>query len=319
MVRRRRDVPGQAGRRRPSRLLRPAIDGGGNRLNLVEELREAVEEGKFVLHYQPQLDLRTAKILAVEALMRWPHPRLGLIPPLKFLPLAEDAGSDAGAHHVGARAKPGAVRGLASGRAHAGGLGQRLRHEPARRRLHRPRRGLLGTHGLPAEALVIEITETSIITEFARSKRHRGPARPRRRSCRSTTSAPASPRWPTSAASRWANSSSTALHHRSRPATAGTRPGTGARHDPTRSRPRTARRGRGHRGPGDAGAAQRPGCDLAQGYFVGMPEPAEKLTFRPATRSERQEEIAARALAGEIAPKRGLGLRARASRPAPTI
>src|SRR5664280_2135970 len=68
------------------------IDGGEQRLNLVEELREAVDNGAFVLHYQPQLDLRTGEILAVEALIRWPHPRLGLVPPLKFIPLAEDAG-----------------------------------------------------------------------------------------------------------------------------------------------------------------------------------------------------------------------------------
>ena len=68
------------------------VDGGEQQLDLVEELRDAVEEGQFVLHYQPQLDLRTGEILAVEALIRWPHPRLGLVPPLKFIPLAEDAG-----------------------------------------------------------------------------------------------------------------------------------------------------------------------------------------------------------------------------------
>jgi EAL domain-containing protein (putative c-di-GMP-specific phosphodiesterase class I) len=44
------------------------------------------------LHYQPQLDLRTGEISTVEALVRWPHPTLGLIPPIKFLPLAEEAG-----------------------------------------------------------------------------------------------------------------------------------------------------------------------------------------------------------------------------------
>ncbi len=55
-------------------------------------MRLAVDEGNFVLHYQPQLDLRTGEILAVEALIRWPHETLGLVPPLKFLPLAEDAG-----------------------------------------------------------------------------------------------------------------------------------------------------------------------------------------------------------------------------------
>ena len=45
-----------------------------------------------MLHYQPQLDLRSGEVLAVEALVRWQHPRLGLLPPIKFLPLAEEAG-----------------------------------------------------------------------------------------------------------------------------------------------------------------------------------------------------------------------------------
>ena len=66
----------------------PSIDDGGNRLALVEELRAAVEGERLVLHYQPQLDLRNGETVAAEALVRWPHPRLGLIPPLEFLPLA---------------------------------------------------------------------------------------------------------------------------------------------------------------------------------------------------------------------------------------
>ena len=70
----------------------PSIDDGGNRLALVEELRAAVEGERLVLHYQPQVDLRSGEIVAAEALVRWPHPRLGLIPPLEFLPLAEEAG-----------------------------------------------------------------------------------------------------------------------------------------------------------------------------------------------------------------------------------
>ena len=67
------------------------LDDSGSRLRLAQELRVAIERGELVLHYQPQLDLRTGEVLAVEALVRWPHPSLGLIPPLKFLPLAEDA------------------------------------------------------------------------------------------------------------------------------------------------------------------------------------------------------------------------------------
>ena len=70
-------------------------------------------QGNFVLHYQPQLDLRTGEILAVEALIRWPHETLGLVPPLKFLPLAEDAGLMQELTSVGAGGVVGPVRRVA--------------------------------------------------------------------------------------------------------------------------------------------------------------------------------------------------------------
>ena len=64
------------------------IDGDADRMGLVEELRVAVDEGRLALHYQPLLDLHSGEVLAVEALLRWPHPRLGLLAPIRFLPLA---------------------------------------------------------------------------------------------------------------------------------------------------------------------------------------------------------------------------------------
>jgi diguanylate cyclase (GGDEF)-like protein/PAS domain S-box-containing protein len=62
------------------------------KLLLQEELRSAVERSEFLLHYQPQLDLRTGRIFAVEALIRWNHPIRGMISPQSFVPLAEESG-----------------------------------------------------------------------------------------------------------------------------------------------------------------------------------------------------------------------------------
>ena len=62
------------------------------RFALQEDLRNAVANSEFVLHYQPQVDLRTGRVFAVEALIRWKHPTLGLLAPAKFIPLAEETG-----------------------------------------------------------------------------------------------------------------------------------------------------------------------------------------------------------------------------------
>jgi diguanylate cyclase (GGDEF)-like protein len=65
---------------------------GGERFQLESELRKADIERDFRLHYQPQIDTRTGKIVGAEALIRWQHPELGPIAPYKFIPIAEESG-----------------------------------------------------------------------------------------------------------------------------------------------------------------------------------------------------------------------------------
>ncbi|MET0818443.1 MAG: GGDEF domain-containing phosphodiesterase, partial [Solirubrobacteraceae bacterium] len=62
------------------------------RLALVGELRDAIDAGQLVLHYQPKADLPDGAVGGVEALVRWQHPRRGLLTPAHFLPLAEQSG-----------------------------------------------------------------------------------------------------------------------------------------------------------------------------------------------------------------------------------
>ncbi|WP_202711041.1 EAL domain-containing protein [Sporosalibacterium faouarense] len=61
-------------------------------VELDRELRYAINNKEFQLHYQPQIDLKTGFVTGVEALVRWIHPKKGLIPPDKFIPFAEESG-----------------------------------------------------------------------------------------------------------------------------------------------------------------------------------------------------------------------------------
>lgn len=62
------------------------------RLSMREEMRTGLARSEFYLEYQPQVDLRSGQVFAVEALVRWHHPTLGVVPPTNFIPLAEESG-----------------------------------------------------------------------------------------------------------------------------------------------------------------------------------------------------------------------------------
>ena len=63
-----------------------------DRLILANQLRRALERKEFLLHYQPKIDVVSGRICGFEALLRWQHPDLGTVPPVKFIPLAEKLG-----------------------------------------------------------------------------------------------------------------------------------------------------------------------------------------------------------------------------------
>lgn len=63
-----------------------------NRLELENDLHQALKRQELMLHYQPLIDLRTGRITGMEALLRWPHPKRGFVSPMHFIPVAEETG-----------------------------------------------------------------------------------------------------------------------------------------------------------------------------------------------------------------------------------
>ena len=67
-------------------------EAAAERADLEGALRRAIDDGQLLLHYQPQVDASSGRTVCLEALARWQHPQRGLIPPNKFIPLAEESG-----------------------------------------------------------------------------------------------------------------------------------------------------------------------------------------------------------------------------------
>jgi diguanylate cyclase (GGDEF)-like protein/PAS domain S-box-containing protein len=133
------------------------------RLDLVSDLRRALVEEEFVVHYQPTVELATSALVGVEALLRWQHPTRGLIPPLDFIPLAEETGRII---EIGRWVLSEACRQTAKWRAELPGAEKlRVSVNVSTRQVRRPGlvedvRAALEFSGLPAEALTLEITES---------------------------------------------------------------------------------------------------------------------------------------------------------------
>ena len=81
-----------AGRNCYQYFAEPMNAAANKRLHLENELWRALAENQLTLHYQPQVDLFSGKVVGVEALIRWNHPERGMIPPVDFIPVAEECG-----------------------------------------------------------------------------------------------------------------------------------------------------------------------------------------------------------------------------------
>jgi diguanylate cyclase (GGDEF)-like protein len=138
------------------------------RIELETELRRAVPAGELVLHYQPKLDLATGAFVGAEALVRWQHPKLGLLPPGRFIPLAEDSALivTLGEHVL--------LQACVQARIwRESGFGDKtVAVNLAARQLRDARivdtvRQALHATGLPPSSLELEITESSIVHDIA--------------------------------------------------------------------------------------------------------------------------------------------------------
>jgi EAL domain-containing protein (putative c-di-GMP-specific phosphodiesterase class I) len=79
--------------RRTHRFFEPAMDASAKaRLKMQQDLRQALVNGGFEIHYQPVVDLRGDQVTCCEALLRWRHPERGMVSPAEFIPVAEDTG-----------------------------------------------------------------------------------------------------------------------------------------------------------------------------------------------------------------------------------
>jgi predicted signal transduction protein with EAL and GGDEF domain len=83
----------KAAGRRTSRFFEPQMDANAKARRALElDLREAISSESFELHYQPLVDLGSNEVTGCEALLRWRHPKRGMISPVEFIPVAEDTG-----------------------------------------------------------------------------------------------------------------------------------------------------------------------------------------------------------------------------------
>ena len=153
-----------------SQLYSPSLDAGSQEsLSLLGELRRAVEGGQLRLFLQPKVDLRSGQVISAEALVRWEHPQRGLVPPMQFIPFAEQTGF---IRQLSAWVVAASARAWRQARER----GQVLRisvnlstRDLMDQDLPLKIRAAIEAEGAPPSALCLEITESAIMDDPARA------------------------------------------------------------------------------------------------------------------------------------------------------
>lgn len=136
------------------------------RINNEQALRQAVDQRQFVLHYQPRVDAASGELISMEALIRWIHPQRGMVPPLEFIPLAEETGLIV---QIGEFVIDEACAQIASWqKQHLGAVPLSVNVSP-RQFAHYDLKSVLAAaiahHGISSSMLEIEITESCMMQE----------------------------------------------------------------------------------------------------------------------------------------------------------
>ncbi len=152
---------------RSFRFFDPAMnDGVLAHTQMLAGLQHALARGEFALHWQPQVHLASGRVVGAEALLRWHHPTLGLVPPAKFIPVAERSGliTEIGAwvlHQACRQAAAWRREGVADLVVSVNLSSVQLKRGQVERTVQQA----LAASGLPPERLELELTESMLIDD----------------------------------------------------------------------------------------------------------------------------------------------------------
>jgi diguanylate cyclase (GGDEF)-like protein/PAS domain S-box-containing protein len=145
-------------------FVEPMNEAANKRLHLESELWRALSENQLVLHYQPQIDLLSGKVVGVEALVRWRHPQRGLIPPAEFIPVAEECGLILPLGHWVLRTACRQVRAWLDAGIDMGEMAVNISaHQFRQPDFAQTVQAVLAETGVPGERLELEITESTVM------------------------------------------------------------------------------------------------------------------------------------------------------------